>query len=73
VYPFFGALVYRGEKETIFHENSTIELENITDAIEISRMVRKGATSNMDKFAASLNQAAPLPDTSVSEGCGCGS
>jgi len=47
--------------------------QEIADAIEISKMVRKGAASKMDKFAASLNQAVPLTAVSTAEGCGCGS
>ena len=47
--------------------------QEIADAIEISRMVRKGSTSNMDKFAASLNQETSLTSVSTTEGCGCGS
>lgn len=47
--------------------------QEIADAIEISRMVRKGAASNMDKFAAGLNQTDPLPTASDVEGCGCSS
>lgn len=44
--------------------------QEITDAVEIGRMVRKGAASKMDKFAASLNHAVP---TAAVEGCGCAS
>ena len=48
--------------------------QEIADAIEISKMVRTGAASNMDKFVASLRQATPLAATSaVDGGCGCGS
>ena len=47
--------------------------QEIAEAIEISRMVRKGAASNMDKFAASLNQGTSLTSISATEGCGCGS
>ena len=45
--------------------------EEITEAIEVGKMVRKGAASKMDKFALSLNKAA-LTSTSASvEDCGC--
>ena len=47
--------------------------QEIADAIEISRMVRKGAASNMDTFAASLNQGTSSTSISITEGCGCGS
>ena len=45
----------------------------IAEAIEIGRMVRKGVSSKMDKFAASLNQAMPSAIGEAGEGCGCGS
>lgn len=49
---------------------SGADRQEIADAIEISKMVRKGAASKMDKFAASLSEAA-MP--TAAEGCGCGS
>ena len=45
----------------------------IAEAIEIGRMVRKGASSKMDKFAASLNQPVSTATAEAVEGCGCGS
>lgn len=45
--------------------------EEIAEAIEIGKRVRKGAASKMDQFAASLNQAVPLAAGAASEGCGC--
>jgi AhpD family alkylhydroperoxidase len=53
-------------------ENEADEQE-IVDAVEIGRMVRKGASSKMDKFAASLNQTVPSAAGEADEGCGCGS
>jgi len=47
--------------------------QEIAEAIEIGKMVRKGASSKMDKFAASLNQAVPSAAGVADEGCGCGS
>ena len=47
--------------------------QEIADAVEIGRMVRKGASSKMDKFAASLGQAVPSAAGEASEGCGCAS
>ena len=47
--------------------------QEIADAIEISRMVRKGAASNMDTFAASLKPGTSLTSISITEGGGCGS
>jgi AhpD family alkylhydroperoxidase len=43
----------------------------IAEAIEIGKMVRAGAASKMDKFAASLNQAITQTAGSSSEACGC--
>ena len=53
-------------------ENGADEQE-ITEAIEISKMVRTGAASKMDKFAASLNPQTSLTSVYAAEGCGCGS
>ena len=53
-------------------ENGANEQE-IAEAIEIGRMVRKGASSKMDKFAASLNEAVPSTAEKADEGCGCSS
>jgi AhpD family alkylhydroperoxidase len=52
---------------------SGVDEQEIADAIEISRMVRKGAATNMDTFAASLNQGDSLTTISTAKGCGCGS
>jgi AhpD family alkylhydroperoxidase len=53
-------------------ESGTNEQE-IAEAVEIGRMVRKGALSSMDKFVAGLNQAVASGITEAVEGCGCGS
>ena len=47
--------------------------QEIAEAIEIGKMVRKGASSKMDKFAAGLNQAVPTAVGEADAGCGCGS
>ena len=47
--------------------------QEIADAVEIGRMVRKGASSKMDKFAASLGQAVPSAAGEADQGCGCSS
>lgn len=47
--------------------------QEIAEAIKIGRMVRKGTSSKMDKFAASLGQVVPSAAGEVEEGCGCGS
>lgn len=45
--------------------------QEISDAVEIGRMVRKGAVSKMDKFAAELSQALPATSSTTDGGCGC--
>lgn len=47
--------------------------QEIAEAIEVGKMVRKGATSRMDEFALSLNYAVPSPASGSGSGCGCGS
>jgi AhpD family alkylhydroperoxidase len=59
--------------------NVTKALENgadegeISEAIEVGKMVRKGAASKMDKFASSLNAAVPTSATGMDSGCECDS
>lgn len=43
----------------------------ITEAVEVGKMVRKGAASKMDKFASSLNAAVPSGVSESKDGCGC--
>ncbi len=43
----------------------------ITEAVDVGKMVRKGAASKMDKFASSLNAAVPSHAGGSKEGCGC--
>ena len=43
----------------------------IAEAIWVGTMVRRGAASKMDKFAAGLNQAVPLAASTSDEGCKC--
>jgi AhpD family alkylhydroperoxidase len=45
--------------------------QEIANAIEIGKMVRKGATSKMDAFAAGLMLAGAPTASSTNEGCGC--
>lgn len=47
--------------------------QEITDAIQIGGMVRKGVASRMDKFTAGLNQAVPSAIREADDGCGCSS
>ena len=45
--------------------------QELADAIEIGKMVRKGAASNMDRFAASLGASVPATVSHADVGCGC--
>jgi AhpD family alkylhydroperoxidase len=47
--------------------------QEIVEAIEIGKMVRKGAASKMDEFAARLNRSASPIESSADQGCGCSS
>ena len=49
------------------------EEEEIAQAIEVGKMVRKGAASKMDQFAQGLNHAAPASASATDSTCGCGS
>ncbi len=44
--------------------------QDIAEAIEVGKRVRRGAAAKMDAFVASLKNAAAEP---VTGGCGCGS
>lgn len=50
-----------------------IDEQGIAEAIEIGRLVRQGARSNMDKAALSLSRVTELANNSTPGGCGCGS
>ena len=45
--------------------------QEIAEAIWVGKMVRRGAASKMDEFAASLNQVVPLTASLPNEGCEC--
>jgi AhpD family alkylhydroperoxidase len=47
--------------------------QQIAEAIEVGKRVRQGAASKMDKFAISLNYAAPSLASATDGGCGCSS
>jgi len=51
-------------------ESGADDLE-IAEAIWVGTMVRRGAASTMDKFAARMNQAVPLPVSFPKGGCEC--
>ena len=45
--------------------------QDIAQAIEVGKMVRKGAASKMDRFAQNQNYAVPSPVSLTESGCGC--
>jgi AhpD family alkylhydroperoxidase len=45
--------------------------QEIAEAIWVGTLVRRGATSKMDKCAASINQTVPLSVSFSNEGCEC--
>jgi AhpD family alkylhydroperoxidase len=47
-----------------------ISEQEIAEAIEVAKMVRRGAASKMDQFASGLGQNLPLVAL-ASDGCGC--
>lgn len=52
-------------------ENQVNE-DEIAEAIDIGRMVRRGAAYKMDKFAAMLGDAVPSSTAHENSECGCG-
>ena len=46
--------------------------QQIAEAIEVGKRVRRGAASNMDKFALGLNSAVPSSARAADGQCGCG-
>jgi AhpD family alkylhydroperoxidase len=52
-------------------ENDANEQE-ITEAIEVGKRIRKGAASQIDKFASELNLASSSPVATTQGGCECG-
>lgn len=55
-------------------QKSGADEQDIMEAIEVGKMVRRGAAGKMDKFVASLSQTATQSNTrSSQEGGGCGS
>lgn len=69
-----GASVTAGCQPCLqYHVDKALESgadeKEIADAIEVGRIVRKGAGAKMDKFASSLNSG--IPSVAAKEGCGC--
>ena len=50
---------------------SGAEEEEILAAVAVAKMVRKGAMAKMDKFAATVAEAAQTSQTGSETGCGC--
>lgn len=48
------------------------EREEISEAIELGKLVRRGAASKMDKFAMTLNSPTQLISEGKNKECGCG-
>lgn len=48
-----------------------IDPEEIAGAIELGRMVRKGAAAKLDRLAAGLSSGAPTAPPDDDCGCGC--
>jgi AhpD family alkylhydroperoxidase len=51
-------------------ENGASDLE-IARAIEVAKMVRKGAAAKMDTFASGMSKNVPANAGVAGEGCGC--
>ncbi len=49
-----------------------VEEEAIQEALEVGKMVRKGAAGEMDKLLSSLRPTAPCAANTAEAGCGCG-
>ena len=49
-----------------------VDAGEIAAALEVGRMVRRGAALTLDKVAARLGAAAPATAASAGRGCGCG-
>ena len=52
---------------------SGVDQTELGEAIEVGKMVRRGAASKMDKFASTLHDTASSMAAASSGGCGCGS
>jgi AhpD family alkylhydroperoxidase len=58
-----------------YHVNKALEFgadeQEVADAIETGKNVRKGSAAKMDKFASTLNKTVPADAGAPTEGCGC--
>ncbi len=46
-------------------------VQDIAEAIEVAKLVRRCASTSMEKFVAGLRQEVSLPSTASSKECGC--
>jgi len=51
-------------------ESGASDIE-IAQAVEVAKMVRKGAAAKMDTFASTMGKSAPAGAGAPVEGCGC--
>lgn len=49
-----------------------VPLHEINEAVQVGKMVRRGAASKTDKLALNLIQDAPSSATATDQACGCG-
>lgn len=58
-----------------YHVRATREAgtddQDLAEAAEVGKMVRRGAAAKMDQFAASFRGSAASGSTILNEGCGC--
>jgi AhpD family alkylhydroperoxidase len=52
-------------------QESGAEAGEIAEAIDVGKMIRRGAASKMDKFAASFGEASLAEPAPAQVGCGC--
>ncbi len=50
-----------------------IQEQDIAEAIHVGKIVRQGAASKMDRFAAGLSSIPQAPEKVAESGCGCNS
>ena len=48
-----------------------IDGDELMEAVDIAKAVRKGAASSMDKLAAKLIRGSSLPNLAAGDACGC--
>jgi AhpD family alkylhydroperoxidase len=60
-----------------YHVSNALESgadsQEIKEAVEVGKVVRRGAASNLDKLALSLIQGAPSTVSAADGACGCSS